>query len=186
MDKVFDIVTTKGGDGGQTSLLGGVRLPKDDFVFEALGTVDELNSFIGLARSSCHIRMVRLSLRAIQKRLLTVGTELALIDSDAPNPGMPQIIPSDVSRLETLESWFMAKTPIQRQFILPGDAFDSACLDVARTICRRAERQVVRLAHQRETSGLALVMKFLNRLSDLLFVMARYTTHQQTSNHQPR
>ncbi len=171
-------IYTKTGDSGETSLFGGRRISKADLRVEAYGTVDELNAFIGwlqaeLSRStpSEGLRQsIQVTLPGIQNRLFTLGSQLASDpDKGAPLPDLQQdditLLENDIDQMESL-------LPPLKNFILPGGHPLVAQAHVCRTICRRAERLVVALHHQQPVDALAL--RFLNRLSDYFFVLARY------------
>lgn len=166
-------IYTKTGDKGETSLFGGKRLPKDDLRIEAYGTVDELNSVIGVARSLNPPKELDTILEEIQNDLFTLGADLATLKDAAPS--VPRIQSSDVSRLESHIDLIDPMLEPLRSFILPGGTQLVAALHFARTVCRRAERRVIQLS-QREHIG-DQPMIFLNRLADLLFVLARYANH---------
>ena len=157
-------IYTKTGDRGQTSLFGGTRVSKDDARIEAYGTVDELNSFIGLARASALPSDVDAQLLQVQADLFDIGARLA-------SPGTSRFAGVSEERITDLEHAIDAMeselAPLT-SFILPGGSLGAAQLHVARTICRRAERRVVALENEDTT------ITYLNRLSDYLFVAARF------------
>ncbi len=158
---------TRAGDDGKTSLFGGQRVNKDHPRVKAYGSLDELSSALGLAAAFVRQRRVIGVLRSIQEDLFHLGAELA--SPEAP----PCLLPEDrIEALERLIDRYDAKTPPLKRFILPGGGPAGAALHLARTICRRAERQVVALARQETVRP--EVMIYLNRLSDLLFALARY------------
>lgn len=160
-------VYTRTGDGGETSLVGGARVSKADPRVEAYGDVDELNSLIGVARSLVSDREIDDVLALIQNDLFTVGGDLA-------SPGeieVPRVDSPFIKTLEELSDKFLAELEPLKEFILPGGAQAGATLHLARTVARRAERRVVALCQQEEINPGALV--YLNRLSDLLFILAR-------------
>jgi cob(I)alamin adenosyltransferase len=167
-------IYTRGGDTGETSLFGGERVSKCAPRVAAYGEVDELNSVIGVARAELAHDDLRAQLETIQSSLFDLGGELATPGASeraARGKGGPRIAESDVAELE---GWIdRLETELQplRNFILPGGARAAALLHLARTVCRRAERAVISLA-QRETID-PLLVRYLNRLSDFLFVMAR-------------
>ena len=164
-----------GGDGGETGLAGGQRVRKDDPRIESVGSVDELSSFLGLAVAELvgepRAGALVVSLRRIQRELHRLGAELGLRGS-APGVGLG---PEHVAALECEVEELDGGLPKLRGFILPGGGRAAACLHAARAICRRAERQVVRLT-KAEAVG-ASVIPYLNRLSLLLFAMARQAAH---------
>ena len=164
-------IYTKTGDDGTTGLFGGGRVPKDSARIEAYGTVDELNSTIGLARTSCeHLELTSL-LESIQQNLFVLGADLATPIETRSDYEVPRIEPRDVTALERAIDEHDAQLPSLKRFILPGGSELAARLHLARTVCRRAERALVAL-RRREAIGQHDLI-FLNRLSDLLFVLAR-------------
>ncbi len=168
-------IYTKTGDGGETSLFGGARVGKDAIRIEAYGTVDELNSSLGYCRSLKLPAAVDRVLGAIQDDLFLLGAILA-----SPGGGVGRIEQADVERLEKAIDRFDAALPPLRNFILPGGHPSAAMLHVARTVCRRAERLVVRAARSERIDPLVIV--YLNRLSDLLFILARTTNRRRKQN----
>jgi len=168
-------IYTRGGDAGQTSLGGGQRVDKDSLRVAAYGTVDELNSHLGVALAAGLTPRLAGGVAEIQNELFHLGSDLSFLEADKANLPLPQIEPRHVARLEALiDELNEAVGPLQN-FILPGGAPTAAYLHVARAVCRRAERDVIALA--REESIGAQVIPYLNRLSDALFVMARYENH---------
>jgi cob(I)alamin adenosyltransferase len=165
-------VYTRRGDAGETDLFGGGRVPKDHLRVEAYGAVDELNAALGVAAAASGHADVRTLLAELQSRLFDLGAELA-----APDPARraksalrgPRA--EHVAELERRIDGFEAELPPLRRFVLPGGTAASAALHLARTVCRRAERRAVALARTESVEPLAI--RFLNRLSDLLFVLAR-------------
>jgi cob(I)alamin adenosyltransferase len=168
-------VYTRTGDAGETGLFGGPRVSKDDPRLEAYGTVDELNSVLGIASATLEHDDLRAWLQVIQSHLFDVGGELATPDIEQRiergQPVGPRVDDDDVAQLE---GWIDALDeelqPLTR-FILPGGTVASAHLHLARTVCRRAERRVLTLSREAPVAG--SVIRYLNRLSDLLFTMAR-------------
>jgi cob(I)alamin adenosyltransferase len=167
-------IYTRTGDAGQTSLLGGKRVKKDHPRVETYGTVDEANSALGLAGSLCSLPFLQDIAREIQERLLVVGADLARAEGSTV-PVTP-VGEEDVTRLEELIDQLEVKKPKQKGFVLPGGTAAAGAFDLARTIVRRAERLCTALA--REEAVNPFVLKYLNRLSDLLFVMARVDEHE--------
>jgi cob(I)alamin adenosyltransferase len=157
-------IYTKTGDDGTTGLGDGTRVPKDSARVAAYGTVDELNSAIGMVLAQEIAPGVRECLTQVQHDLFDLGGELCI-------PGMAMISDSDIERLETTLDAFNADLPPLKDFILPGGGMAAACCHLARTVCRRAERKVVALSRTETVRGEAV--RYLNRLSDLLFVLAR-------------
>lgn len=157
-------IYTRTGDQGDTGLGDGSRVAKDSQRVEAYGTTDELNSVIGMVLAHSLPEAVRTCLSDIQHDLFNLGGELCI-------PGHHVITAKDVTRLETTLDAFNADLPYLKEFILPAGGPAAATCHLARTVCRRAERHVVSLARNETINGEALV--YLNRLSDLLFVIAR-------------
>ena len=175
-------VYTRRGDHGETDLVGGERAAKDGHRIEAYGTVDELNAAIGVARAFNAAEIERAPacrrlddiLRRLQSELFDLGAELATPPAGF-QPGMFRISAAEVTALEQLMDACQEDLAPLRSFILPGGGRVSALLHVARTVCRRAERQVVRLMHDESIGDQPLA--YLNRLSDLLFVLSRWISH---------
>lgn len=171
MPKITRIYTRKGDD-GTTALGSKTRVPKDDLRVEAYGTVDELNSLIGLALSYGLADKLEEFLPVIQNELLHLGSDLAFPAEDKEKWQVPRIEERHIEALEKLIDELNEAVGPLENFILPGGSHGAAALHVARTVCRRAERTVVKLSREQEISPLNL--SYLNRLSDALFVMARY------------
>ncbi len=179
-------IYTKTGDLGETSLLGGTRVSKAELQIESYGTTDELNSYIGLIRDQIWKQPVLVELIEIQDRLFTIGSHLA---NDQKKSGikLPQLSEEDVNRLEKQIDLMNEKLPPMTAFVLPGGHTTVSYTHIARCICRRAERQVVRLSHTWEVDP--LIIKYLNRLSDYLFVLGRKLSKELGANEiewQPR
>ncbi len=168
-------IYTRSGDKGQTSLLGGTRVPKDSLRIEAYGTVDELNSHIGLLRD--HLQGDRDELLVpIQEMLFSLGSRLASgTEEQAEKFKVPHITDADITAMEKEMDRMDAELPEMRNFILPGGHLAASQAHVCRTVCRRAERLVVHLAGQEPVPE--IVVRYLNRLSDLLFVLSRHIAH---------
>jgi cob(I)alamin adenosyltransferase len=164
-------IYTRAGDAGITGLLGSRRVPKDDLRIEAYGTVDELNAALGLARSSGPDAGADLLLHRLQEELFLVGSALA--DPDPDGPFHTAITPEHAERWETEIDRLEAELPPLRNFILPGGVPAAAQVHLARTICRRAERVVVALSRQGGADVPVALLVYLNRIGDLLFVLAR-------------
>jgi cob(I)alamin adenosyltransferase len=163
-------IATKRGDAGRTGLVGGVRISKADLRVEAYGSVDELNSVLGFARSICQNAEIRAWTESIQKTLFRLGSALAT-PPEANNPS-PAITASDVEHLTTLVHTIEATKGILSDWSLPGAYTEAAAFEMARTVSRRAERNVVRLVE----SGAGVdsqVLAYLNRLSDVLWLFGR-------------
>ena len=160
-------VYTRTGDAGETSLVGGARVSKASQRVEAYGDVDELNSLIGLARAYLQRDEIDETLGQIQNDLFTLGADLA----SPAEIDVPRIQTSFVETLEQLADRFLSELEPLKEFILPGGSQAGATLHLARTVARRAERRVVHLSQAEEVNDLTVV--YLNRLSDLLFILAR-------------
>ncbi|HXZ85008.1 MAG TPA: cob(I)yrinic acid a,c-diamide adenosyltransferase [Myxococcota bacterium] len=163
-------IYTRGGDTGETSLFGGERVRKSAPRVSAYGEVDELNSVVGIARAELAHDDLRMRLETIQSSLFDLGGELATPGAARAKAG-PRVAEADVAELERWIDALEAELQPLRNFILPGGSRAAALLHFARTVCRRAERAVIALAEREEID--ALLIRYLNRLSDLLFVMAR-------------
>lgn len=170
-------IYTKRGDAGLTSLGGGQRVPKDSMRVQAYGTVDELNSQIGVAVANGLCDRLTAVLPGIQNDLFNLGSDLCFVEEDKEKFALPGISADRVEKLEALIDEMTGIVGPLENFILPGGSLGSAYLHVARTICRRAEREATTLVGQ-EPIG-EHVLAYLNRLSDALFVMARYENHEQ-------
>ena len=164
-------VYTRTGDDGTTGLGGGQRVPKDSIRIAAYGTVDELNSHIGVAVAAGVGSAIGPSLAAIQNELFHLGSDLAILEADKAKRPVPGIESRHVDELEVLMDRLSEELPPLENFVLPGGCPSAAALHVARTVCRRAERLVIALA-RKESVG-PFTIRYLNRLSDALFVMAR-------------
>ena len=165
-------VYTKRGDKGQTDLLGGSTARKDSLKVEAYGCIDETSSFIGLARYYTKNKVIKERLKGIQNKLLVLGGFLAS-DEKGKEMMKDQIKEEDIKLLESYIDEYNQKLPPLAHFILPGDDEVAAHFHVARTVVRRAERRIVSLATQEDLNP--LIQKYVNRLSDLMFVLARYS-----------
>ena len=168
-------IYTKTGDKGLTSLIGGTRVPKSSLRIECYGTVDELNAHIGLVRDQDVNAARRPLLKEIQDRLFTIGSALAA-DPEKSKMKLPDLHEADITLLEDEMDRLNLDLPELRAFILPGGHPAVSHAHVARCVCRRAERLAI---HLREESFVAdLVVMYLNRLSDYLFVLSRYMAHE--------
>ena len=168
-------IYTRTGDDGSTSLLGPGRVLKSDARVEAYGSVDELNATLGMARTCDAERWLDAELAALQARLFHVGAELAASTPEA-LAGLERIDDDDVAAIEASIDRLERDLPPLRSFVLPGGTTLGASLHLARTICRRAERRVVALARQGAVEP--RLLRYLNRLADLLFVMARWANRR--------
>jgi len=166
-------IYTKTGDKGETSLFGAGRVSKDNIRIEAFGTVDELNSFIGLVITESKNDEVKQTLIKIQNQLFNLGSDLATPNEmESQNISIPRITDEDYKYIEQQIDFFSDKLDELKFFILPGGTRAASILHIARTICRRAERRVVALNNMVKINSNIII--FLNRISDLLFVLARY------------
>jgi cob(I)alamin adenosyltransferase len=163
-------IYTKRGDQGETSLLGGQAISKASPRVSAYGDVDELNATIGLARAAVGDGELEAVLAGIQEQLFELGAELAAPPGGSAKASVP-LSAAEVQALEAIIDRFQAALPPQKHFVLPAGTQGAAALHLARTVCRRAERSLVHLAGQEAIGPQSLV--YLNRLSDLLFTLAR-------------
>jgi len=170
-------IYTKTGDKGSTSLIGGTKVPKSDLRIEAYGTVDELNSFIGLVGDNLQNSTSSSFLKEIQDRLFTIGSSLACDPEKEPKLKIPDLKETDIDFLEKEIDRMNEILHPMKSFILPGGHVAVSTTHVARCVCRRTERICVRM-QQQQMEIEPLVIKYLNRLSDFLFVLARYAGHQ--------
>jgi len=169
-------IYTKTGDKGDTALIGGTKVPKSHLRIEAYGTIDELNSYIGLCKDLLVDKHNRNLLQEIQDRLFTIGSSLACDPEKEPKMRIPDLKETDITLLEDEMDRMNESVAPMKFFILPGGHPTLSHLHIARCVCRRAERCCVRL--QQENAEVApVVIKYVNRLSDYLFVLGRYTGH---------
>jgi cob(I)alamin adenosyltransferase len=171
-------IYTRTGDEGDTGLFGGGRVPKADPRVEAYGAVDELNACVGSALSACEDATMRQRLGEVQPELFALGAHLATPPARPGRtaPKLPPLHPEWIGRMEGWMDEADDVLPELRAFIMPAGAPAAAALHLARTVCRRAERRVVALAMHEPVDGFIIV--YLNRLSDLLFTLARLANHQ--------
>lgn len=168
-------IYTRTGDKGQTSLLGGTRVPKDHARIEAYGTIDELNSHLGMLRDLMNGQQQELIL-GIQQKLFSIGSRLASAnEQEADKFKVPHVAEEDITALEHAMDTMDRELPEMRNFILPGGHVAVSQAHICRTVCRRAERLVVHIAAQEQLPE--VIVRYLNRLSDLLFVLARWAGH---------
>jgi cob(I)alamin adenosyltransferase len=165
-------ITTKKGDKGLTGLLDGRRIPKYDLRPETYGTVDELNSFLGMARAISKEGMVKETLLTIQNHLFIIGSDLALSGKDR-SFLKGEITQKEVDYLTQLSTEFETSLKPDPKFVIYGETYISSILDVARAVSRRAERRVARMKSKKMLSNLR-ILEYLNRLSDVLYLLARY------------
>lgn len=170
-------IYTRTGDDGTTSLGSKTRVPKESLRVSAYGTVDELNSVLGVALAHGLTPKLAEVVLSIQNELFHLGSDLCFLEEDKTAYQIPQMAARHVARLEELIDALTAVTGSLENFILPGGSIGAAHLHVARTVCRRAERLVIALSRD-EAVG-EFVIPYLNRLSDALFVMARYENKQR-------
>jgi cob(I)alamin adenosyltransferase len=171
-------IYTKTGDSGQTSLIGGTRIPKSHIRIEAYGTVDELNSWIGVIRDHIpHHSDINLFLADIQDRLFTVGSSLACDPLKNQKMSIPDLKSEDITLLEKQMDEMDQSLPVLKNFVLPGGYPPASFCHVARCVCRRAERICVAMDAENEQVD-PIVIQYLNRLSDYLFMLSRYLLHQ--------
>lgn len=175
-------IYTKTGDQGLTSLIGGTRVKKSHLRIESYGTIDELNSYIGLVRDQPVNDSRKDLLKEIQDRLFTIGALLAS-DPDKSTMKIPDLHEEDVTLLEMEMDKMNALLPPLKVFVLPGGHQSVSFCHVARCVCRRAERLAIAL--QEESSVNSLVIKYLNRLSDYLFVLSRKMAHELAAEEVP-
>lgn len=168
-------IYTRTGDDGTTGLFGGVRVPKSGARVEAYGTVDELNAAIGCVRANGPSVRMAAMLEEVQSDLFVLGAELACAPGKEDKLKMRLLEDADCTRLEGFIDTLEASLPQLQSFVLPGGSTGSAYLHLARTICRRAERTVLSLG---DSPARASIQVYLNRLSDLLFVMARFENQE--------
>lgn len=169
-------IYTKTGDLGKTSLIGGTKVPKSHLRIETYGTVDELNSYIGLVSDLVEDIPSKIILKEIQDRLFTVGSSLACDPDKEPLMKIPDLKEEDIVLLENEIDRMNEVLPSMKFFILPGGHVIVSTTHVARCICRRAERLCVNM-QEHELFVDPLVIKYVNRLSDYLFVLSRYVAH---------
>jgi cob(I)alamin adenosyltransferase len=170
-------IYTRKGDDGTTGLGGGQRVLKNSLRVATYGTVDELNSAIGLALASGLVPRLSEILPTIQNELFHLGSDLCFLEDDKIAFKIPQIDTRHVEALERLMDELNGVVGPLENFVLPGGSAGAAHLHVARTVCRRAEREAIALGHEEQIG--TFVIPYLNRLSDALFIMARYENHQR-------
>lgn len=169
-------IYTKTGDAGKTSLMGGTKVSKNNIRIETYGTVDELNSYIGLVSDHCNDDHSKNILKEIQDRLFTIGSSLACDPAKEQKLKIPDLKETDVELLEKEIDKMNEELPEMKHFILPGGHVAVSTAHVARCVCRRAERWCVNMQEQNLFID-PLIIKYLNRLSDYLFVLARHIGH---------
>jgi cob(I)alamin adenosyltransferase len=177
-------IYTKTGDKGTTSLIGGTKVSKSHRRIEAYGTVDELNSFIGLCHDHLKAGAVPNVLQEIQDRLFTIGSALACDPEKESKLKIPDLMEDDITLLEKEMDKMNETLPPMRSFILPGGHVAASTLHVARCVCRRAERCCVRLQKKNDEIE-PMIIQYLNRLSDYLFVLSRFSAKQLNAEEIP-
>ena len=170
MSKIY----TKGGDKGQTSTYDGHRVSKDDLRVDAYGTVDELGANLGVAKNFVADEQMRETITKIQHKLFAVNANLATIEAGR----VPtKVTEADILELEGIIDYYMDAKPREQCFIVNGSSTKSAFLHVCRTVCRRAERRIITLSGVAEVDP--LVIKYVNRLSDAIYAMARFNEDEE-------
>ncbi len=177
-------IYTKAGDQGKTSLIGGTRVPKSHIRIESYGTVDELNSFIGLLSDLVEDAKIKTDLKEIQDRLFTVGSSLACDPEKESALRIPDLKEEDITGLELAMDQMNEVLAPMKSFIIPGGHQAISTAHIARCVCRRAERWCVNMQEE-DLFVETLVVKYLNRLSDYLFTLARYIGHLNGVADQP-
>ena len=177
-------IYTKAGDQGKTSLIGGTRVPKSHIRIESYGTVDELNSFIGLLSDMVEDTKIKTDLKEIQDRLFTVGSSLACDPEKESALRIPDLKEEDITGLELAMDQMNEVLAPMKSFIIPGGHQAISTAHIARCVCRRAERWCVNMQEE-DIFVETLVIKYLNRLSDYLFTLARYIGHLNGVADQP-
>jgi len=175
-------IYTKTGDKGQTSLLGGTRVPKNHIRIEAYGTVDEFNSWIGLLRDSITDEHIKAILIDTQDRLFTIGSSLAS-DPVKSKVKIPHLREEDISLLEKEIDAMDSVLPEMKSFVLPGGHETVSRCHIARCVCRRAERRIIHLAENEQVDE--IIIRYFNRLSDYLFMLSRKLAQDLKANEVP-
>lgn len=170
-------IYTKTGDLGKTSLIGGTKVPKSHLRIETYGTIDELNAHIGLVSDLVQDTAIKAFLKEIQDRLFTIGSSLACDPDKEPLMKIPDLNEADITLLERAIDEMNDALPQMKFFLLPGGHLAVSATHVARCVCRRAERLCVNM-QEHALFIEPLVIKYMNRLSDYLFVLARFIAHQ--------
>ncbi|HZH64314.1 MAG TPA: cob(I)yrinic acid a,c-diamide adenosyltransferase [Flavisolibacter sp.] len=170
-------IYTKAGDDGATALIGGTKVPKNDIRIETYGTVDELNSWIGLINDQLSDDELRPDLKEVQDRLFTIGSSLATEAEKESKMKLPDLHETDIEFLEKQIDKMTALLPPMRSFILPGGHQAVSSIHITRCVCRRAERLAVNM-QQNQLFVDQKIIQYLNRLSDYLFTLARYAAQK--------
>jgi len=169
----FTEITTRRGDSGESSLSDGSRHPKDDLIFEVLGDVDELHSFLGLLKAGLNSEIETEEINWMEHRLLNIGAMTAVPISHPMYRSMELLEDVHIEELESRQKALMKNVEMPPLFITFGGSENGARADTARAVCRRTERHMVKLIREREMDHLGTALKFLNRLSDWLYIKAR-------------
>lgn len=177
-------IYTKTGDLGKTSLIGGTKVAKSNLRIESYGTVDELNSFLGLVGDHFEHKHARLIIKEVQDRLFTIGSSLACDPEKEPLMKIPDLKEDDINLLEREIDHMNDVLPPMKFFVLPGGHVAVSTAHIARCVCRRAERICVNM-QEHEMFVEPMVIKYLNRLSDYLFVLSRFIAHELQVNEIP-
>jgi cob(I)alamin adenosyltransferase len=177
-------IYTKTGDKGNTSLIGGTKVPKNDIRIETYGTVDELNSWIGLVNDQLNDETFKNELKEIQDRLFTIGSCLATDADKEPRMKLPDLNNGDIEFLEKRIDAMTAELPPMKNFILPGGHIAVSSIHITRCVCRRAERLAVNM-QQHKLFVDEKVIQYLNRLSDYLFTLARFVAQKRGAEEIP-
>lgn len=177
-------IYTKTGDKGSTSLIGGTKVPKNDLRIETYGTVDELNSWIGMINDQLNDSEFKNELKEIQDRLFTIGSSLATNAEKEVKMKLPDLHQSDIEFLEIRIDAMTNALPPMKSFILPGGHVTVSSIHITRCVCRRTERLVVNML-QNELFVDEKIIQYLNRLSDYLFTLARYVTQKMGAEEIP-
>lgn len=177
-------IYTKTGDKGATSLIGGTKVPKNDIRIETYGTIDELNSWIGLINDQLDDAEFKNELKEIQDRLFTIGSSLATDAEKEPKMKLPDLQAEDIVFLEKRIDAMTAQLPAMKSFILPGGHVIVSSIHIVRCVCRRAERLAVNM-QQHELFIDEKIIQYLNRLSDYLFTLARYVAQKLRATEVP-
>lgn len=170
-------IYTKTGDKGNTSLIGGTKVPKNDIRIDTYGTVDELNSWVGLIHDQLNDDIYTEELREIQDRLFTIGSALATDAEKDIKMRLPDLMETDIEFLEKKIDVMTDQLPPMKSFILPGGHVAVSSIHVTRCVCRRAERLAVSM-QQHQLFIDEKIIRYLNRLSDYFFTLARYAAHR--------
>ena len=166
-------ITTKGGDKGFSSLFSGERVRKSDAIFEALGTLDELNSWLGLIKLRLDLDELKQEVETIQRALFQIASNIATSSDSEQRNTLVLLCEEDLTKLEHFETTLLSSVKMPETFIIPGINENAALTDIARTVCRRSERRLVMLSDQ-GIDWITLDIKYVNRLSDVIYVLARY------------